>query len=346
MNPTQLARRWALLPVLCFLASCAPEPDVVLRVALDKEFSEEMVARFERETGLTVEAIYDVEAQKTVGHVEALRAESGTPRTDVFWNNEFAHTVALAEEGLLVPYQSPAAADIPALYKDPEHRWTGFAARVRVFIVNTDQIDPSEVGSMADLLDPKWAGKCTMAVPLTGTTLTHMAALYSVLGEEAAREHVRALKAANESGQLSLVRSNGEVMRSVRDGTFAFGWTDTDDYNVALTENYPVARVFPDQADDGEESALGAMVIPNTVGLVNGAPHPEAAKQLIDWILNENVEAALAQSRSAQIPVRDSVPRPADMVQLGDLDVMQLDYAAVGREMVRRHEEMKELFND
>jgi len=290
---------------------------------------------------------HNVEASKTVGHVEALRAERSSPRTDVFWNNEFAHTVALAEEGLLVPYEAPNAADIPALYKDPEHRWTGFAARVRVFIVNTELADPAQLGSMHDLLDPDWAGQCTMAVPLTGTTLTHMAALYSVLGEEAARAHVQALKAANESGQLSLVRSNGEVMRAVRDGTFAFGWTDTDDYNVALVEEYPVARVFPDQSgDDSGGPALGAMVIPNTVGLVSGAPHPEAARQLIDWILDHNVEAALATSRSAQIPVRDEVPRPADMVELGELEVMQLDYAAVGREMVRRHEELKELFVD
>jgi hypothetical protein len=118
------------------LGGCAPEPDVVLYCALDQVFSEELVREFERETGLRVRAEFDVEAQKTVGLVRRLREEAARPRCDVFWNNEIAHTVSLAEDGLLSPYDSPSAADIPEEFRDPQRRWTGFAARARVFIVN------------------------------------------------------------------------------------------------------------------------------------------------------------------------------------------------------------------
>ena len=77
------------------------------------------------------------------------------------------------EPGLLEPYDSPSAADIPELFRDPERRWTGFAARARVLIVNTDLVPAGdEPKGTLDLFDPKWSEKCGIARPLTGTTLT------------------------------------------------------------------------------------------------------------------------------------------------------------------------------
>ena len=65
-------------------------------------------------------------------------AERARTRCDVFWSNEFAQMVSLANDGLLAAYDSPSAAEIPAGFRDPGRRWTGFAARARVFIVNTE----------------------------------------------------------------------------------------------------------------------------------------------------------------------------------------------------------------
>ena len=40
-------------------------------------------------------------------------------------------------------YDSPSAAGIPERFRDPKRRWTGFAARARCYIVNTDLVDPA-----------------------------------------------------------------------------------------------------------------------------------------------------------------------------------------------------------
>ncbi|MFM7297089.1 MAG: ABC transporter substrate-binding protein, partial [Planctomycetota bacterium] len=144
----------ALLAVLVSLtAGCAKEPDVVVYCALDQIFAEDLVHEFEQRTGLVVRAEFDVEAAKTVGLVARLREERNRPRCDVFWNNEIAHTVALAKDGLLQPYASPSASDIPAQFRDASNLWTGFAARARVLIVNTEQVDPSTIHGLADLVD-------------------------------------------------------------------------------------------------------------------------------------------------------------------------------------------------
>lgn len=337
-----LSRIAPLALLLPLAASCGEPPDVVVYVALDQVFSEQLIERFEQESGLTVKAIYDTEASKTVGLVEAIRTESPNPRCDVFWNNEIANTVALADEGLLSPYDSPSAADIPAPFRSPENLWTGFAARARILIVNTDLVpDPSVIGGMWDLFDPRWEGKTTIARPLTGTTLTHLAALYHVLGEERADEYVETILSKNDAGELMIGSSNGQTMRMVRQGDAAFGWTDTDDFNVALTENFPVTAVFPDQTGD---DPVGTMVIPNTVALVKGGPNPDNGKRLIDYILSERVERDLAFSRSAQIPVRASVERPEGMVDLSQLVLMDVDFDAVGGDLSARLRHFQELF--
>lgn len=336
-SPLQLA---VTLIAAAFLGSCSQDADVVLYCALDQVHAEALITRFEEETGLTVRAEFDVEANKTVGLVSRLRAESKAPRCDVFWNNEIANTVALGNEGLLAAYDSPSAKDIPAQFKSREHLWTGFAARARVLIVNTELADPDEIHGMADLIDPKWAGKAGMARPLTGTTLTHATALYSVLGEEGARAYLSTVKRLNDEGQLSLTSGNATLMKQVSTGQLAFGWTDTDDFNVAREKGEPVAAVYPDQ--DG----IGTMVIPNSVALVKGAPHEDAAQRLIDFILSEDVERSLAFSRSAQIPVRASVERPDHVKSAADFKVMAVDFETVGAELPARHDELKELFLD
>ena len=343
MTPSPTARALFALGLGALASACAREADVVVYCALDQIFSEELLREFEAQSGLVVQAEFDVEAHKTVGLVNRIRAEAARPRCDVFWYNEIAHTIALADEGRLSSYDSPSAADIPEAFRDPERRWTGFAARARILIVNTELADPAEITRVADLLDPRWKGQVAMARPRTGTTLTHAAALYlspeaGGLGPARARELLEQLKAAG----VNFVQSNGQVMHKVRDGHFAFGLTDTDDFNVAREEGFPVAVVYPDQGA-GE---LGTLLIPNTVAILADAPHPEAARQLVDFILSREVEERLAFARGAQIPVRADVPRPPHVKGPGDFRAAPIDYRALGRELPARQAEIEELFVD
>jgi len=331
-----LSRFVAALALLA--AGCGQAPDLVIYVSHDQEFAEPLIRQFEKETGLTVHAEFDVEANKTIGLVRRIREESKRPRCDVFWNNEAGHSVSLADDGLLTPYESPSARDIPAQFRDPEHRWTGFGARARILIVNTDLADPKTIRSMWDLVDPKWAGKAAIARPLNGTTLTHMAALYAALGPAKAEEYATKIAELGKSGAINLASGNSLVARLVGDGECAFGWTDTDDFAVALERGKHVAAVYPDA--DG----IGTLLIPNTIMLVKGAPHEAVAKRFIDWVLKPETERALAFSRSAQIPVRANVERPASVAAPGSFKALDVDFRKVGAGLEACAERMKVLF--
>lgn len=319
----------SLVPLFLLLTACGERTDVSLYVALDQEHSQALVQRFEQQSGLAVKARFDTEASKTVGLVSAIVEEAGRPRCDVFWNNELAHTVRLAQKGLLAPYDSPSAAKIPAQWRDAQGMWVGFAARARVLIVNKDLLpDPKDwPTSMFDLVDPKWQGRCGLARPLTGTTLTHLTAVSLLLGEERFGKFVDDIF----SNEVVLLQSNGATMRQVAEGKLAWAFTDTDDYHVAVTKGHNVGVVFPDQGERG----LGTMLIPNSVGMVKGGPNPDNAKQLIDFILSEQTEALLAAAKSAQIPLREGVQGPSDpsILGIGKFRAMQWDITKTAEQL-------------
>jgi iron(III) transport system substrate-binding protein len=97
--------------------------------------------------------------------------------------------------------------------------------------------------------------------------------------------------------------------------------TDTDDVNVALEDGQPIGMVLPDK--DG----LGVPVMPNMVSLIANAPHPDDARQLIDYLLSPDVERQLAQSEAVQIPLHAGVPGPKNIPAIDTFKPMTLDYA-------------------
>lgn len=335
--------RLPLPALLLCLAACGAEAapsKATIYVALDQQFSEPVLNRFAEELGIDLVQRHDSEAAKTVGLVSMLFEERGNPRCTVFWNNELAHTVRMAQAGLLEPYDSPAARDVPPVWRDAQHRWTAFAARARILVVNTELLpDPKDwPTSYADLIDAKWKGRCAVAKPKTGTTLTHFTALRQVLGDEGFGRFLDGL-ATND---VKLLASNGATLREVRDGKLAWAFTDTDDYHVARSKGFPVACVFPDQHEGG----IGTMLIPNSVALIKGGPDQEAGKRLIDKILARETEALLAAAEGAQIPLRAGVQGPDDatILPVGAFRAMPWDVEWTAANLTRCLEEWEQRF--
>lgn len=308
-----------------------PEP-VIVYTALDEIYSRPILEAFEAQTGIPVQAVYDTEAAKTTGLVTRLINEVNRPRCDVFWNNEVAQTILLQEKGVLDTYVPEAAAAIPLPFKDSEGYWTGFAARARVIIYNTDQVEEPPT-SVYDFLLPENRGKGAIAMPLFGTTATHAAALYALWGEEQALAFFERLK----GNEVAFLASNAEVRDRVARGDFAFGLTDTDDANGAVEDGLPAKWLLPDQ------DKLGTLLIPNAVSLIKNSPNPEGARKLIDYLLSPEVEARLADSRSIQIPLNPAVEGQEKVPPIKDITVMEVSFEAMAAEMETAAAQLRDL---
>ena len=312
--------------LLSIIISCSKKSsnEVVVYTSEDQLFSEPILKDFEAETGIKVKALFDTEETKSTGVVNRLIAEKERPQCDVFWSNDPVRPVILKNKGITTPYTSASATGIPDKFIDPEQHWTGFSARVRVIMYNTQLIDEkNEPKSIFDYTRPRWKKNSAIANPLFGTTTFHTAALFVALGDEKAKQFFSALK----QNQVRIVSSNGETRHLVANGEVAFGLMDTDDAYMSIIEGKQVKMIYPDQ--DG----LGALVVPNAVCLIKGSPNPENGKKLIDYLLSPAVEAKLAKMECAQLPLHSGVELPENIQRLDNIKTMNIDYAEVAQKL-------------
>lgn len=323
-NPRVVAFTLAVVVIagvaLAWLSGAFSPPDpLVVYCAHDEEFSAPILRKFTEQTGIPLEVRYDTEATKSLGLVNLLLQERDHPRCDVFWNNQVLTTMELQDEGLLVPYKGPGFDRIPEEYQDPAGHWSGFAARLRVMIVNQDK---TKLGSGATLTakDVFLRGelnylegdlsRAAIAKPLYGTTLTHYALLWQVWGADKLKEWHRDTRKRG----MQEVNGNGAVKNLVAAGTCDFGYTDTDDYFGAMDAAKPVTmwpvRVSRTSFQIPRVKDMwmipepdSTICIPNSVAIIKGTKRLDAAQKLVDFLLSQETEYALAFSPARQIPL-------------------------------------------
>ncbi len=289
---------------------------IVVYTTVDQVFSEPVLKEFEKKTGIKVKAVYDTEETKSTGILNRLIAEKDNPQCDVFWSGDPLRTAVLKNKNILYPYTSKAAKGIDNVFKDKDNFWTGFSARARVLIYNKKLLKDNDVPqSVFDLTDEKYKAKVAIANPLFGTTTFHLAALFSVIGDERAKSFLENLKA----NDLVIASSNGDVKRRVVKGEVYCGLTDTDDANEAIKEGANIGVVFLDQ------KGIGSLIMPNTVSLIKKAKISDNAKKLFDYLLSEDTEIALAKS-CAQMPLHNGVKLPDGVLSLDNIKPMNIDY--------------------
>lgn len=312
-----------LLSLALFQATVAAESTVVVYVSEDQVFSEPILKDFERDTGIRVKAVYDTEETKGTGVMNRLIAEKNNPQADVYWANEPIRAEVLKQREISAAYRSPNSEGIPTAFKDSEDYWTGFSARARVFIVNRKAgIKPESINAY---VDPKLADKGIIANPLFGTTATHVAALFTLWGDDHAKQFLNTLK----KNGTQLASSNGESADLVTAGEFGFALVDSDDAINQIRQGKAVEMVCPDQG----ENQLGCLILPNAAVLIRNSPHPEAGRKLIDYLLSKETERKLAFADCAQIPLHSGIETPLDVPKLDRLTTMPVDYGVVGRKL-------------
>jgi iron(III) transport system substrate-binding protein len=280
-----------------FFAHALGAGQVVVYCSIKEGIGRPVAEHFEKETNTSVKLVPGKGRATSKELVARLIAEKNRSRADVFWCCDPAGAIILKSRGLSAPYESLNAKNVPDLYSDPEHHWTGFAANARVIIYNKNLLtDPEAIPtSIFDMMNPRFNRRACIANPLFGTTSMHAAALFQVLGRDMAEVFFNSLK----TNKITMVSSNSEVRNRVAAGDFAFGVADSDDLNVAFKGGSPIGVVFPDQ------QAFGTLVIPNALVLITNGPNPEQGKRFIDFLLRPEIQKLLGASRA--IPTLDSI---------------------------------------
>ena len=307
------------------LAACGREPSVTVYVSADESVARPVFERFERETGIRVDAKFDTEATKTTGLASLLRAEKDRPRADVFWSNEQAANVALAAEGVTAPPNGSeeamaAIARWPSAWKSADGTWAALAGRARVVVYSPDRVsEPPQTWTA--LIAPRWKGRIAMADPRFGTTRGHFGAMKAYWDANALPGYFEAFaEGLAENDPALLTSGNAGVVDAVARGEADIGLTDTDDVLAAQARGLKVAMAFPRHAREPSTAGGGTFVIPNTVAMVARCPHPAEAGRFLAWFVAESTERQLADMPAKHAPLVGAA-RDGDLVVADPLSV-------------------------
>lgn len=258
--------------------------------------------------------------------LDRLRAERGNPQADIWWGAPTNLFLEAKKQGLLQAYRPSAAAAIPATYHDADDFFYGTFLTPLVIVYNTRAVSPEGAPTdWDDLLDPKWKGRIIIRDPLAaGTTRTMYTAMvwrfYQKAGSpEQGYQWLRQLDANTRSYSSHSTIMFQELARGVADVT-VWNLPDTVDQ---IGKAYPLAYVMP---------ASGTPVIVDSIAMVAGAKHPNAAKAFYEYVTSKEVLTRFAREFN-RIPARTDIEPdllPDWMRQ--PIKAMEIDWAVLARE--------------
>ena len=273
-----------------------------------------VLEEFTKDTGIKVENL-------TMKNGEILQRieneyDSGVVGADIWFTGGADAFINAAEKGLLVPYISPEAAEIPADMKDADGYWSGTSLTVVNWVVNKEII--TELGLQIpskwdDLLQPELKGLVSMPNPASsGTAYNTVSAILQTRGEEEGWSYIEKLV-----GQVPFFTARGsDPGNNVIAGEAAVG------INAGVTDvektNPHVKYVYPED---------GTGWWPQPIAILAGCKNPEAAKVFIDWVLSPKGLEHVAIVQYSAV-VRDEVPIPEGIVAPSEVNLFPTDFKA------------------
>ena len=231
-------------------------------------------------------------------------SRAGRPQSDVF--DGTSTVVPLKKEGFVLQWQPDSAKAYPDLYKDPDGYWVASNIYINTPGFNTSLVPKgTEPHTYQDLADPKWSGKMAWnALPSMSGGMGFIGNVLAEMGEGAGMTYLRALskqKIANVAGAAR------EVLDQVIAGEYPIALQIFNHHAViSAHKGAPVDWIKM-------EPATGTLSV---ISIHKSAPHPNAAKLLVDFIISREGQQIYRDAdyltADPQVPARDPALKPAE----------------------------------
>lgn len=192
-------------------------------------------------------------------------------------------------------------------YNDSENQYIFVYAAfpLRLLGYNTKLVQPKSITSFWDLLEPQWKGKITAKDPRDPGGGSPM--LFFYYNPRLGPDYIRKLVT---SGGLTFVRDERQQTDWLASGRYPLAITaKAEEVDEAKRQGLPV-EVFDPHAvkKDGVGLESGGTMI----SLANRAPHPNAAKVLMNWFLSREGQVAVQKGAPNELgpnSLREDIPK-------------------------------------
>ncbi|HEY6259905.1 MAG TPA: extracellular solute-binding protein [Xanthobacteraceae bacterium] len=231
-------------------------------------------------------------------------SRAGRPQADVF--DGTSSVVPLKQEGFVLQWQPDAAKAYPDLYKDPQGYWVASNLYINTPGYNTSLVPKGTAPhGYQDLLDPKWNGKMAWnALPSASGGVGFIGNVLTEMGEPAGMTYLRALSKQKIANVAAAAR---EVLDQVVAGEYAIALQIFNHHAViSAKKGAPVDWIKM-------EPATGTLSV---ISIHKNAPHPNAAKLLVDFIISKEGQQIYRDAdyltADPAVPAREPSLKPED----------------------------------
>jgi iron(III) transport system substrate-binding protein len=306
------------------LAAARKEGAVTWYTSTPVAQAQKIAGMFQAETGIKVELFRSggsAVLRRFMQEMDARRVLA-----DVMTISDPAAMSMLIKRDLVVPFRPKNFDKIPDAVKDPR----GFHVAQRVnlagIIARTDK-GVELPKNWTDLTDGRYKGKLVMPDP-SFTAVQLM--VVGTLSQKYGWEFYRKLRA----NDIMIVQSHQQVSETLTRGERLIAAEGADNYAwEARKAGHKIQTIFP--ADGGF-----AIAAPTTV--IKGAPHPNAAKALAEFMISDAVQKLLPGE--GIYAARVDVEPPAGSPPLNTIKLMPIDYDRIEKEAKGLKDRFNEIF--
>jgi iron(III) transport system substrate-binding protein len=145
---------------------------------------------------------------------------------------------------------------------------------------NTKLVNPAEIKSYWDLLNPKWKGKIVAYDPNLGGAGDAMRFFYHQ--KSLGPEFIKRILTETDIVISTDTRQMGDWLAGGKFALSVFGPISRMDLDIMQIQGLPVSWFAPEHFKEGAYITAGS----GGVALINKAPHPNAAKVGLNWLLS------------------------------------------------------------
>ena len=225
----------------------------------------------------------------------ATEAQAGQNFCDVVWVGEPTNMMTLKDQGILLPYESPEAAAIADVYKDPDNTFIGARLVVMGIAYNTQLVDEEHIPTKwEDLLDDYFTDQIILTDAVESGTMAYaLGAL--VQNEKYGWDFFEQL---SEKQHAELNSSASGTHNDIAAGGY-LATIGVDYVTQTLTNSgSPIQFVYPEE---------DTVIIYGPMAIMKDTKNEEASKVFFDWVLSKEGQQILADASAT--PIRNDVTR-------------------------------------
>lgn len=304
--------------------SAGDSDEIVVYSARQEHLIKPLFDRFTEQTGIRVRYITDDAGPL----LQRLRAEGSNTRADMLMTVDAGNLWQAAEQDVLAAVASDTLErNVPAHLRDPDGRWFGLSVRARTIVYSPERVDPEDLSTYEALADEEWDGRLCLRTSKKVYNQSLVATMIARHGEQRTEEIVGGWVDNLATQPFS---NDTAVMEAIVAGQCDVGIVNTY-YFGRLQErdgdDTPLALFWPNQ------DAEGVHVNVSGAGITRHASNPEAARQLLEW-LSEQEAQELFGALNMEYPVRPDTEWTERVRSWGEFQGDDIDVAEAGRRQV------------